>query len=68
MKLKLTLAAAALALAGIAGTATAQPSLYYVWKHKTTGKTMCNPEAVDANWVKVSGPYSDANCSIKEPE
>ena len=67
MNFKLTLAATALALAGIAGTATAQPSLYFVGKHKTTGKTMCNPEAVDANWEKVSGPYSDANCSIKEP-
>ena len=57
---KLTLLASALLLCTLA---TAQPSEYFLWKHKTNGKSMCEPDA-DANWIKVSGPYEDANCRI----
>lgn len=65
MKRKLILIIAASLLSGLA---LAQPSEYYLWKHKTNGKTMCNPDAPDANWVKVSGPYEDSNCSIAAPK
>ncbi|MDQ6680418.1 MAG: hypothetical protein M3Y67_05575 [Pseudomonadota bacterium] len=41
----------------------ARPSSYVLWKHKTTGQTMCEPDA-DANWIKLSGPYEDSNCRI----
>ena len=41
MKLKLTLAAASLLLAGLA---MAQPSEYYLWKNNSTGKTVCEPD------------------------
>lgn len=60
----------ALLLAGLvaAGAAFAQPSLYFVWKHKQTGQQMCEPQAADANWIKVAGPYSDPNCSIPEKQ
>jgi hypothetical protein len=59
-----------LALAGVllAGTAIAQPGEYYLWKHKTNNKTMCNPDQPDANWIKVSGPYEDSNCKILQPK
>lgn len=60
MKLKLTVAAAALLLAGLA---VAQPSEYFLWKHKVTGQTTCEAQVADEDaWVKVSGPYRDANC------
>lgn len=58
-----TRALIAAAIAAAATVALAQPSAYYVWRHKTTGKTMCEPQAPDANWVRVSGPYSDPNCT-----
>jgi hypothetical protein len=67
MKRKFALIASALTLA-MAGAALAQPSLYYVWKNKDTGKTMCEPQADEATWTKVSGPYSDPNCSLPEKE
>lgn len=60
MKFRLAMLAATLALST---AALAQPGAYFVWKHKTTGQTMCEPEA-DANWIKVSGPYEDSNCKI----
>ncbi len=65
MKLKLALLAATVTLSCVA---TAQPSIYYLWKHQHTGQTACEPEALDANWVKVGGPFQDANCSIPMPE
>jgi hypothetical protein len=65
MKRKLILILAATLLSGLA---IAQPSEYYLWKHKSTSKTMCNPDAPDANWVKVSGPYEHSNCSILQPK
>lgn len=55
------IAAAILAMA--CGIAAAQPGVYYLWKHNTTGQTMCEPEA-DKNWTKVSGPYEDPNCQF----
>lgn len=58
----------ALALALLAGPALAQPSEYYLWKHKTSGQTMCNPDAPSKDWVKLSGPYEDSNCSILQPK
>jgi hypothetical protein len=65
MKLKISLAAASLMLAS---AAFAQPSIYFMWKQTSTGKTMCNPDAPAAGWVKVGGPFSDPNCTIKEPQ
>lgn len=56
------------ALGLLAGGALAQPSEYYVWKHKTTGKTMCDPEPPGRDWVKVSGPYEDSNCKVLLPK
>jgi hypothetical protein len=53
---------------GLAGTAGAQPSIYFQWKNASTGKTMCEPESPGAQWQKVGGPFADANCSIKMPE
>ena len=66
MKLKaMVLASAAL----VVGLATAQPSVYYLWKNVQTGKTACEPVAIDANWVKVSETaYQDPNCTILMPE
>lgn len=70
MKLKLALAAMSVALSSLAlsSLATAQPSIYFLWKHKTTGQTLCNPDAPDANWVKTGGPFQDANCTVPEPQ
>lgn len=53
----------AAAFAAASALAIAQPSAYFIWKHKTSGKTMCEPQAPDNNWVRVSGPYSDPNCT-----
>lgn len=60
MKTKAMLVVSALLASSLVA---AQPSTYYLWKHKTTGQTMCEPDA-DANWVKVAGPYEDSNCRI----
>ncbi|NUZ04549.1 hypothetical protein [Piscinibacter koreensis] len=65
MKLKSSIAAIGLMLAGVA---FAQPSIYYLWKNNATGKTMCNPDAPAAGWVKVGGPFEDSNCTIKAPQ
>lgn len=65
MKLTSMILAAALMLSGVA---IAQPSIYFLWKHKTSGQTVCNPDAPDANWVKVGGPFQDSNCTIPEPK
>ena len=54
-----------LAVALASGLALAQPSVYYLWKHKTSGKTVCEPEAPDANWIKHAGPFEDPNCKFK---
>jgi hypothetical protein len=59
---------AALALGFVAGAAIAQPSEYFLWKHKTNGQSMCNPDAPGRDWVKQSGPYEDPNCKIKLPQ
>jgi hypothetical protein len=57
---KLALAAAGLLLCAVS---LAQPSVYFLWKNQA-GQTLCNPEAPDASWVKVGGPFEDANCSV----
>jgi hypothetical protein len=64
MKLKLTLAAASILMAGLA---IAQPSEYYVWKNKGSGQTVCWPEMPADKWIKLSGPYEDPNCKIRIP-
>ena len=64
MKIQLCIASAALCLATVA---IAQPSEYYVWKNKTTGAKMCEPDMPAAQWVKESGPYEDSNCKFKLP-
>lgn len=56
------------ALGLLAGGALAQPSEYYLWKHKTNGKTMCDPEPPGRDWTKVSGPYEDSNCKVLLPK
>jgi hypothetical protein len=56
-------AAAALGLSALA--AHAQPSAYFVWKHKTNGKTMCEPDADPTQWTRMAGPFQDSHC--KEP-
>jgi hypothetical protein len=61
---KLALAAAGLLLCAVS---LAQPSIYFLWKNKA-GQTLCNPEAPDASWVKVGGPFQDANCSVPEKQ
>ncbi len=58
----------ALLALGLAGTAGAQPSIWFKWKNASTGATMCEPEAPGPQWQKVGGPFSDENCSIKMPE
>jgi len=63
-KLKITLAAASLLLAGLA---IAQPSEYYLWKNKSSGETVCEPDMPAAQWTKQSGPYEDPNCKIRIP-
>jgi hypothetical protein len=52
----------------LAAAAFAQPSLYYLWKNKKTGEQICDPQAADDSWVKVSGPYSDPNCKVPEKQ
>jgi hypothetical protein len=64
MKLRLALAALALAATSLA---CAQPSDYYVWKNKATGATMCEPDMPADKWTKESGPYEDSNCKFKKP-
>jgi len=54
----------ALALALAAGNVLAQPSEYYVWQQKGTGKTLCDPEPPGKDWVKLSGPYEDSDCKV----
>jgi hypothetical protein len=54
--------------AALAGTAIAQPSVYYLFKHKVSGKTICEPEAPDSNWIKVGGAFQDPNCTIPQPQ
>ncbi|MEF7616750.1 hypothetical protein V4F39_22740 [Aquincola sp. MAHUQ-54] len=66
MKRLLSLLALAVGLAGTA--AVAQPSIYYLWKNKTSGAKMCEPQAPGPGWEKVGGPFSDENCSIPHPE
>ena len=61
MKAKLFAATTALALCGLAW---AQPSQYYVWQNKKTKEKICEPQAANADWVKLSGPYEDPSCSI----
>lgn len=63
MKRKFILLVAATLLSSLA---VGQPSTYFLWKHKTNGKTMCNPEAPDAHWIKAGGPFEDSNCTIKQ--
>jgi hypothetical protein len=50
------------------GAALAQPSEYILWRNNASGKTMCDPESPGKDWVKVSGPYEDPNCSILLPQ
>ena len=38
--------------AALAGSVVAQPSVYYLFKHKVTGKTICEPDAPDAAYEK----------------
>ncbi len=58
----------ALVALGLAGIASAQPSIYYKWKNPSTGATACEPEKPGPQWQKVGGPFSDENCSIPEPQ
>lgn len=53
---------------GLAGVVSAQPSIYFQWQNKTTKAKMCEPENPGPQWVKIGGPFSDENCSIKMPE
>jgi hypothetical protein len=61
MKLRWTTFAATMVACGLA---MAQPSPYFVWKNKTTGATICESEADESKWVKVSGPYEDPTCKF----
>ncbi|MBE0548254.1 MAG: hypothetical protein IH627_11515 [Rubrivivax sp.] len=65
MKSKLALFVIAISLSWVAA---AQPSTYYLWKNTVTGKTACEPESLGVNWIKVGGPFQDANCSIPMPQ
>jgi hypothetical protein len=58
----------ALACAVLAGGVVAQPSAYFLWKHKTNGKTMCEPDADPKQWTQVSGPYEDVHCKQLAPK
>jgi hypothetical protein len=66
MKLTITTVLAGLGLACTA--ALAQPSIYYLWKHNSTGQTKCEPEAPSAAWTKASGPFQDPNCKTPMPQ
>ena len=61
MKARLVAIVAAIAVSGLAW---AQPSEYYLWQNSKTKEKMCEPQAPTADWVKLSGPYEDPNCSI----
>ena len=65
--MKNVLCAVALTL-GLAGVASAQPSIYFQWQNKATKAKMCEPENPGPQWEKIGGPFSDGNCSIKMPE
>ena len=54
-----------LAAALLSSLALAQPSVYFLWKHKTSGQTVCEPQAPDAHWLKAAGPFEDPNCKFK---
>ncbi len=61
MKARLIALTVACALGGIA---YAQPSQYFWWQNKKTNQKVCEPQAPSADWVKLSGPFEDPNCSI----
>jgi hypothetical protein len=65
MKSKLIVAAIAALL--LTGVAMAQPSEYFLWKSKASGKTVCEPDMPAAQWTKLSGPYEDVNCKFRLP-
>jgi len=58
---------AALALL-LAGSLSAQPSIYFKWRHSTTHAVVCEPDAPGRDWVRVGGPYSDPDCKVPEPQ
>ena len=60
--------AAVTAMLALCGIAWAQPSQYYLWQNKKTGTKACEPQAASADWVKLSGPYEDSNCTIAVKE
>ena len=66
MNLKLTAVIAGLSLS--CASVLAQPSIYYLWKHKDSAQTKCEPEAPSAAWTKVGGPFQDPNCKIPMPQ
>ena len=66
MNSKLIVAAVA-ALLLLTGVAMAQPSEYFLWKNKVSGKTVCEPDMPAAQWTKLTGPYEDANCKFRFP-
>lgn len=50
-----------------AGSLMAQPSVYFKFQHKATKAVICESDPPDTvNWVKVGGPFQDANCTIPE--
>ena len=65
MMKRLVAATTALALCGIA---LAQPSQYFWWQNKKTGAKVCEPQAASADWIKLSGPFEDPNCSVAVKE
>ncbi|GHU30199.1 hypothetical protein AGMMS50256_16650 [Betaproteobacteria bacterium] len=44
--------------------AWAQPSIYYLFEQKSTGNTICEPQAPNESWVQIGGPFEDLQCTI----
>lgn len=47
-------------------SAIAKPAGFYYWQSKTSNERVCLQFAPDKGWVKVNGPYKDANCRVKK--
>lgn len=45
----------------------AKPAGFYVWQSKSTSQRICLQYSPNGDaWIKVNGPYKDANCRVRK--
>lgn len=65
--MKIKLLASFLGLAAASFATLAQPSGgFYQLKDRDSGKILCSQHLISPDWVRQSGPYRDAHCTIHE--